>query len=107
MNKLIHQIWEFFCFAMILVGITGLSWGAFGEKGWIEHLLGVTWDIELRHPILFTPIVCGTLLLAVLFMRGELQTGKVSKLHDLLYYVTVFVGAYFTLKFLLPDFWPF
>jgi hypothetical protein len=37
-------------------------------------------------------------------MRGELQTGKVSKLHDLLYYVTVFVGAYFTLKFLLPGF---
>lgn len=101
MKKLIPQMWGFFCFTMVLVGIVGLSWGAFGENGWLERLWGVTLDMELRHPILATPIVCGTLLLVVLFMRGELQTGKVSMLHDLLFYITVLTGVYFTLKFLL------
>jgi len=107
MKKLINQIWDFFCFTMILVGIIGLSWGAFGENGWFERLLGVTWDMGLRHPILATPIIVGTLLLVALFMRGELQTGKASRLHDLLIYITMLAGGYFTLKFLLSGFWPF
>lgn len=101
MTKLLDQIWNFFCFTMILIGITGLCWKAFGDDGWIEHLWGVAWDMELRHPILATPVIAGTLLLVALFLHGELHPGKVSRLHDLLIYTTMLAGVYFTLKFLL------
>ena len=72
MKKLIQQIWAYICFAMVLVGIIGLTWNAFSEHGWIESLLGVAWDSEIRHPILIAPVVAGTILLVILFMRGGL-----------------------------------
>lgn len=107
MNKLIKRMWEYLCFTMILIGIVGLSWSAFSEHGWIERLWGVAWDAEMRHPILATPIVIGTILLVWLFMRGGLEAGKVHLLDGILIYAIMLVGLYFTLKFFYSGAWPF
>ena len=107
MNKLIKEIWSYFSFALVLVGIIGLSWNAFGANGWIERLWGVAWDAEVRHPILAIPVIGGTFLLSVLFMRGGLKPGKTSRLADLLVYVTMLSGAYFSLQFIHSTAWPF
>lgn len=107
MKKLIHEIWTFFIFAMVLIGIIGLSWNAFGDKGWIESLWGVAWDAEMRHPILAIPVIGGTLLLVMLFMRGGLEPGKTNRLADLLVYATMLSGAYFTVQYFRSGAWPF
>lgn len=101
MNNFFKHVWDFICFTLILIGIVGLCWEAFGDKGWVEKLWGVAWNMEISHPILATPIIGGTLLLVVIFARGELQTGKVSKFHDMLIYITMIAGVYFAVRFLL------
>jgi hypothetical protein len=106
MKKMLAALWNYFTFLMILIGIVGLSWGAFGEKGWIERLLGSAWNIETRHPILALPVIGGTLLLAMMFLRGELQTGKVGWLADLLIYAMMFYGIYFSYLWLRAGAWP-
>jgi hypothetical protein len=107
MQGILKEAWSFFCFTLVLIGLIGLTWSAFGEKGWIEQLWGVAWNAELRHPILAIPIIGGTLLLVWLFMRGGLAPGKTSRLADLLVYVTMLSGAYFLFQFLRSGAWPF
>ncbi|MDD5176451.1 MAG: hypothetical protein PHQ05_08540 [Sterolibacterium sp.] len=107
MKKLLKEIWSYFSFAMVLVGIIGLSWDAFGAASWIERLWGVAWDAEIRHPILAIPVIGGTLLLAALFMRGGLEPGKTNRLADLLVYVTMLSGVYFTVQYFRSGAWPF
>lgn len=107
MKQILKEIWSYFCFALVLVGLIGLSWSAFGEKGWIERLWGVAWDVEMRHPILALPVMGGTALLVWLFMRGGLEPGKTSRLADLLVYVTMLSGAYFLFQYFRSSAWPF
>lgn len=99
MKDILKEAWSFFCFTLVLIGIIGLSWSAFGEKGWIESLWGVAWNAETRNPILAIPVIGGTLLLVWLFMRGGLKPGKTSRLADLLVYVTMLSGAYFLFQY--------
>ncbi|MCX7177442.1 MAG: hypothetical protein NTX56_01315 [Proteobacteria bacterium] len=107
MNKLLKEAWSFFCFTLVLIGIIGLSWSAFGDQGWIERLWGVAWSAELRHPILAVPVIGGTLLLVWLFIRGGLEPGKTSRLADLLVYVTMLSGAYFLWQYWRSGTFPF
>lgn len=107
MKILLKELWSYLCFAMVLVGIVGLSWSAFGDQGWIERLWGVAWNAELRHPILAVPVIGGTVMLVLLFMRGGLEPGKTSRLSDMLVYVTMLSGAYFTFQFWRLGAWPF
>ncbi|MFA7279217.1 MAG: hypothetical protein WC100_03895 [Sterolibacterium sp.] len=107
MQGILKEAWSFLCFTLVLIGLIGLTWSAFGDKGWIEQLWGVVWNAELRHPILAIPIVGGTILLVWLFMRGGLEPGKTSRLADLLVYVTMLSGAYFLFQFLRSGAWPF
>lgn len=107
MKNLFKEFWNYFSFAMVLLGIVGLSWNAFSENGWIERLWGVAWDAEVRYPILVVPVIGGTLLLVALFMRGGLEPGKTSRLADLLVYVTMLSGAYFALQYFRSGAWPF
>ena len=105
MNQLFKNIWSYFSFAMILVGITGISWNTFSENGWIEQIWGVAWDAEIRHPILFTPIIVSTILLIILYMRGGLETGKTNRFDSLLIYITMISGVYFSCKFIYLTAW--
>ena len=107
MKGILKEIWSYFCFALVLIGLIGLSWSAFGENGWIERLWGVAWDVEMRHPILAIPVIGGTALLAWLFMRGGLNPGKTSRLADLLVYVTMLSGAYFLFQYFRSGAWQF
>jgi hypothetical protein len=107
MRNYTKQIWAYICFAMILTGMTGLSWYAFREHGWVESLLGVAWDVEMRHPILASPIIAGTILLVVLFMRGGLEPGKINRLDSIMLYVIMLCGAYFIFRFFYSGAWPF
>ncbi|MFA7270233.1 MAG: hypothetical protein WC073_12885 [Sterolibacterium sp.] len=107
MNKILKELWSYVCFALVLVGIVGLSWSAFGEEGWIERSWGVVWDTEMRHPILAIPVIGSTVLLVTLFMRGGLNPGKTSPLADLLVYVTMLFGAYSIWQYWHSGVWPF
>lgn len=106
MKKILSVIWLYFSFFMILIAILGLSWGAFGENGWIERLWGVAWNIELRHPILGIPVIAGILLSAMLFLRGGLEPGKVGRLGNLLIYAMIIYGGYFSFQWWRSGAWP-
>jgi hypothetical protein len=97
------QLWDFTCFTLVLIGIVGLCWNALGDNGWVEHVLGVVWDLELRYPIVATPIIGGIIMTATLFLRGEMNTGNVSQLHDWLVYITMTAGAFYAIRFILAN----
>ncbi|MBS1191144.1 MAG: hypothetical protein H6R10_2936 [Rhodocyclaceae bacterium] len=101
MNEKLRILWSSTVFALVLVGIAGLSWSAFQENGWVERLLGVVWDAEVRHPLLLVPTIGGALLMAWLFLRGGMaRGGKDSMLSHLWVYGLMASGAYFAVKWI-------
>ena len=100
MKKIIDEIMAYITFTLILIGIGGLSLEIFKEGGLIERFLGVVWDAESRHPLLITPILGGALLLVSIFLRGGLTKGKGSPLNNLLVYVLMACGAYYSYQWL-------
>lgn len=100
MKRLIQDLWSYCSFTLILIGLWGLSWRTFGAHGWLMHWLNIGADDHVESPILATPILLGTVLLALLFMRGGLKTGKSSWLDDTLIYGMMLVGLYFAAQWL-------
>jgi len=95
MNKATETIWNTIAFTLILIGIVGLSWGAFQENGWPERLLGVFWDASTRQPLLIVPIIGGALLTVSVFLRGGLTPGRGNFFSGVLIYVLMACGIYY------------
>ena len=98
MKKIIGEIWVYIVFTLVLIGFVGLSLELFKDNGLAERALGVVWDAEVRSPLLATPILGGTLLLLSIFLRGGLNLGKGHSFADLLLYIMMGSGAYYSYK---------
>lgn len=99
-SGLIEDIWSYIAFALMLIGITGVSWDVFQEDGLAKRFLGAVWDAEVRNPMLFTPIILGGTFLVVVFFRGGFKVGKGNPFSDLFVYVLMAAGVYYIYQFL-------
>jgi hypothetical protein len=99
-NKILGDLASYLAFALMLVGITGLSWEMFREDGWAKHFLGSIWDAENRSPLVVTPVVIGTAFVVFLFFRGGLKGGRKHPLSDVFVYLLMAAGIYFSIKWL-------
>lgn len=101
MQRIIGAAWAYIVFTLVLIGIVGLSLEFFKDNGLIERTFDVVWDAEVRHPLLITPILGGTLLLLSIFLRGGLTTGKGHSFSDLLLYAMMSSGVYYSYKWFI------
>lgn len=101
MNGRYSTLWSSIVFALVLIGIAGLSWSAFQDNGWVERLFGVVWDAELRHPLLLVPTLGGTVLMAVYYLRGGFKPGRGKVSSALFIYGLMAAGLYYAYHWLL------
>jgi hypothetical protein len=99
-SGLIEDIWSYIAFALMLIGISGVSWDVFQEDGLAKRFFGAVWDAETRNPLLFTPIILGGAFLVVLFFRGGFKVGQGNPFSDLFVYILMAAGVYYGYKFL-------
>lgn len=96
-----RTLWSTVFLALIVIGISGLSWDAFKDDGWVEQRIGAFWGDNFRHPIIIAPIVVGTILAANAFLHGGLAPGRGKRGAQILIYVFVAAGLYYSYKWFL------
>lgn len=93
------QTWQcvisVFTIALVLAGITGLSFQAFRPGGWIEYALGGLWALEVQYPLVAIPATVGTIVLFRAWRRHHLTLGHLSRVPVLFVYGLMGAGAYF------------
>jgi hypothetical protein len=100
MKRVLADVWSYVAFALMLIGITGLSFETFRDGGWGERLLGAVWAAEIKNPLMMTPVLIGGFVLVVLFLRGGLTVGKGHPLSDFFVYALMALGAFFLIRWL-------
>lgn len=86
--------------ALIVIGISGLSWDLFKDDGWIERRIGALWGEGFRHPMILAPIIVGTVLAANAFLHGGLVPGKGRRTAQAMIYLFISAGLYYTYRWL-------
>lgn len=86
---------------LVVAGISGVSFHAFRDRGWIELTLNRVWSFQLDHPMIAIPLTLGAALAFHLWRRHHLVHGKVSRVPAVLIYGLMGVGAYFLGQFAL------
>lgn len=99
MKRILGFLWNVFAMLMMLIGICGLAFHAFQKDGWLQQFLGVVWDGAFEHPLLYIPLIALGLWIISLTLNGKLMVGKTSWISDLLVFLMMFVGIYFTYEF--------
>ena len=84
--------------ALIVIGVTGLSWSIFEPDGVLSKVIGGMWDAESQHPILIVPTVIGSYFAIRAFLNGGLVPGKGALPAQLVVYLMVAVGIYYSYK---------
>lgn len=99
MKRILEEIWTYISFALMVIGIGGLSWEMFKDNGLMERYLGNIWEAEAHDVLLTTMVVGGTLLLTSIFLRGGLvMKGTKHPLGEVMVYALMACGAYFAFK---------
>jgi len=86
---------SFVVVALVLAGITGLSYNLLRESGWLGTALGHMWDVEIRYPMIAIPVTIAAVIMFRLWSRNKVIHGRMSRLPNLLLYVLMASGAYF------------
>lgn len=84
--------------ALIVIGVTGLSWSFFEPDGLLSRFLGGVWDAQTQHPILIVPTLIGSYFAIRAFLNGGLVPGKGGLPAQLMVYLMVGVGIYYSYK---------
>lgn len=100
MKKFFELFWSYLSFALVLIGIGGIAWHTFSDDGWGERLIGVVWDAEMRHPLIVTPIILGTLFVAYMFLRRGATAERSRFAGNVLVWGMSLSGAYFVLQWI-------
>lgn len=100
MKKFLADLWSYFIFALILIGIGGISWRTFSDNGWAEQLLGAVWQAEVRYPLIATPIVIGTVYMTYVVLHGGLKAKGERLLGNVMVFVMSACGAYFVFEWI-------
>lgn len=96
MKRILAFLWNVFAMLMMLIGIGGLAFRVFQKDGWLQKAIGVVWDGAFENPLLYVPLIAISLWIVSLTLNGKLMVGKTSWISDLLVFLMMFVGIYFT-----------
>lgn len=102
MKRVLEVVWAYVSFALMLVGIAGLSWNMFKQGGWLGTFVGKVWEAESHNFMAVAFIVGGTFAAAWFFLRGGLAAaGRGHPLAEAIIYAIMASGAYFTVMWWL------
>ena len=87
--------------SLVLAGISGVSFHAFRDSGWLELILGRVWSFEMDYPMVAIPLTLTAALLFYAWRNHHLTHGSVSRVPALLIYTLMGAGAYFIGQFAL------
>lgn len=103
MKQFLKQVFEyvvsFITITLILAGIGGVSYHTFKEGGWFGVFLGKMWDVHLEHPVIAIPVTLAVLFIGKMWYDHNRSTGHTSKLPNVIIYVVMAAGVYFTWVF--------
>ncbi len=86
---------------LVLAGISGVSFHAFRDRGWIELALDRIWSFQLDHPMVAIPVTLAAALAFHFWRNHHLTQGGVNRVPALLVYCLMGAGAYFLGQFAL------
>lgn len=95
MKRIYDFIESFVIIALVLVGISGLSYNLFRVDGWLETVLGKIWDLETQYMLITVPVLVGAVILFNLWRGNQVLHSKTSKFPNLLLYGLIGVGLFY------------
>lgn len=95
MRQVIEYLQSFVVIALILAGISGVSYHLFKEEGWIEAIIGNVFDLEMQYPLIAIPLTIAAIILGKMWRDNRLTGGRVSKLPDVFIWALMAAGVYF------------
>jgi hypothetical protein len=86
---------SFAVIALVLAGLSGLSFHLFKDEGWIEELVGDIWEIHVQYPLIAIPLTVGAIVLGNMWRENRIGKGELSKLPNYFLYLLMATGAFF------------
>ncbi len=101
MKRIYDFFGSFIIIALVLVGISGLSYNLFRVDGWLETVLGKIWDLETQYILITVPVLVGAVILLNLWRGNQVMHSKTSKFPNLLLYSLIGVGLFYVGHYVL------
>ncbi len=101
MKQTMDFIQSFLVILLVLAGISGISYHAVKDDGWVELVFGKFWDAQIRYPMIAIPLTIAAIVLGVMWRRNALVRGGRSALPTYILYGLMIAGIYFIGRYML------
>lgn len=101
MKQVVEFLESFVIIALVLAGISGLSYSLLREEGWLETVIGNIWDLDTQYSMIAIPLLIAAAILFNLWRGNRVIHSKSSKLPDIILYGLFAAGMYFIGRYVL------
>ncbi len=101
MKQVAEFLESFVIIALVLAGISGLSYKLLGEEGWLESMIGNIWDLDTQYSLIAIPLLIAAIILFNMWRGNRVIHSKSSKLPDIILYGLFATGVYFIGRYVL------
>jgi hypothetical protein len=102
MKRIAEEMQIYLTFALLVIGIVGLTWEVFRDNGWLEQAFEIVFDQNTKESLMAAPIIGGILLVVIAFIHGDLgEAGKKSPFTGLIFYLLIASGVYFLYQWIV------
>ncbi|MDP2164704.1 MAG: hypothetical protein Q8K21_10895 [Hydrogenophaga sp.] len=95
MKQVYEFLESFVVIALVLAGISGISYNLFRADGWLETVIGNIWSLGTQYIVIAVPVLVGAIVLFDLWRSGRVIHSKTSILPNLLLYSLIGAGVYY------------
>lgn len=95
MKQYLEFLESFVVIALVLAGLTGISFNLFRDEGWIETAVGNIWEIHVQYPLIAIPVTVGAIVLGSMWRDNRIARGQRSKLPTYFLYALMAAGVYY------------
>ena len=87
--------------ALVLMGLTGISYNLFREGGWIENVLGNVWGYTMQYPLIVIFVIVAAILLGSWWRHDHKTRGHKRLAPTIVLYLIMAAGAFFIGRLIL------
>ncbi|HSQ05582.1 MAG TPA: hypothetical protein VLN59_16195 [Burkholderiales bacterium] len=99
MKRVFEYLQSFTVVVLVLAAISGVSYHAFRDDGWVENVTGKIWSLEMQYPMIAIPATIAAILVFKMWHRERQARGRHHQLPNIVIYVLMAVGLYFIVQY--------
>ena len=85
--------------ALVIAGISGISYGLFRPEGWVSDWLGSVWSMEMHFLVMAVPVFIISIVVVKKWLNGLFASSKGDTLVNILMGILLLAGIYFSGKY--------